>query len=255
MSKHQPTAGDTRRAQLRAAQIAQAKRKKNQRIAIGVVSAVVVAALVIVLVLVVQQFNAAKVAAAPPDANANQTGIRVHPGSAVQGAPVVSLFLDYQCPACANFERGYGPQLDQLARNGDIQLEYRTMTFLDANLGNDASERAANAAACADLTGRYSEYHNTIFANQPTGEGTGYTDAQLTQAFPAQAGIAGPALDELNACYSERRYSGFVNSVDREAGRAGITGTPTLQVNGKTLDLGTLTQDPNSLHDEIMKLK
>jgi protein-disulfide isomerase len=255
MNKHRPAPVDTRRAQLRAAQIVQAKRQKNQRIAIVAVSAVVAIALLFVLVLVANRFNAAKVEAAPPNASAELTGILAHPGSAQPDAPVVSLFVDYQCPACANFERAYGSQLDQLAEEGAIQLEYRTMTFLDTNLGNDASTRAANAAACADLTGRYSEYHNTIFANQPSGEGTGYTDEQLTGDFAAQAGITGTQSEEFTTCYDERRFSGFVNSVDREAGRAGITGTPSLQVDGTALDLGTLTNDPNSLRDAIMNLK
>ena len=254
MSKHRPAPVDTRRAQLRAAQIAEANRQKNKRIAIIAVSVAVVIALIVVIVLVVNRTNAARVEASPPDANSDLSGIVVHPGAAQPDAPLVSMFLDYQCPACANFERTYGATLDQLATDGEIQLEYRTMTFLDANLGNDSSARAANAAACADLTGRYSEYHNTIFANQPSNEGTGYTDAQLTGAFATQAGITGAELEEFTTCYDQRRFSGFVNSVDREAGRSGVTGTPTLRVNGTDLDLSALTGDPASLRTEILKL-
>lgn len=254
MSKHKPAKTDSRRAQLRAAQIAQAKKQKSQRIAIITVSALVTVVLVIGIVVAVRQFSQAKAEAAPPNANAQQSGIRVYPKEAQQGAPVVSLFLDYQCPACANFEQTYGAKLAELAKNGDIQLEYRTMTFLDTNLRNDSSVRAANAAACADVAGHYSDYHLAVFAAQPA-EGVGYTDDQLTQQFTATAGITGPDLETFDSCYANKRYSDFVDQVDREAGRAGVSGTPTLQVNGKALDLSTLTGDPNALHDEIMKLK
>jgi protein-disulfide isomerase len=167
----------------------------------------------------------------------------------------VALFADYQCPACASFEQAFGPQLEKLAKDGDIQLEYRTMTFLDTNLRNDSSTRAANAAACADLVGHYADYHNAVFANQPTGEGSGYTDEQLTGAFTQQAGITGAELEEFRSCYTNKRFSGFVTRVDQEAGRAGITGTPSMTVNGNTLDFNNLTQDPNSLRDEIAKVQ
>lgn len=255
MSKHKPAKSDSRRAQMRAAQIAEAKKQKNQRIAIIAVAAVVTIALVVGIFLLVNRFNDAKAASAPPSANAQVNGMRVWPGNAKQGAPVVSLFLDYQCPACANFERQYGAQLEQLAKDGTIQLEYKTMTFLDTNLRNDSSTRAANAAVCADVAGHYPAYHNAIFAHQPAQEGAGYTDDNLTKDFTAQAGITGPALDQFNSCYTNKQYRSFVTSVDQEAGRAGITGTPSIQVNGKTMDMNTITAAPNSLHDEIMKLK
>ena len=250
-----PARPDSRRAQLRAAQIAEAKRARNRRIAIIAVSAIVVLVLAIALVLVIQRYNAAKTDTYPPHANAERDAIRVNPDKVKQGAPLVELYADYQCPACANFERAFSTQLDQLSDSGDISLEYHVMTFLDTNLRNDSSARAANAAACADLVGHYAAYHDTIFKNQSSEEGTGYTDAQLTETFPQQAGINGPQLDTFKQCYSQKKYNGFVKAVDKAAGEAGITSTPTIKVNGKNLDTKNLTSDPNSLRTEIMKLK
>ncbi len=253
MSKHKPAKTDSRRAQMRAAQIAQAKKQKNQRIAIIAVAAVVTIALVVGVFLLVNRFNDSQAASAPPSANANQSGMKVWSGNAKPNAPVVALFLDYQCPACANFERNFGSSLEGLAKSGDIQLEYRTMTFLDTNLRNDSSTRAANAAVCADVAGHYAEYHNAVFAHQPSQEGNGYTNDNLTKDFTAQAGITGEALDQFNSCYANKRFSSFVNKVDDEAGRSGVTGTPSIQVNGKTLDMNKLTT-PDSLRTEIMAL-
>lgn len=255
MSKTKAAKPDSRRAQLRAAQIAEAKRARNQRIAIIAVSAVVALILVAGGILLVSRMNAGRTETYPPNATAQRTGIVVNPGKGQQGAPVVELYADYQCPACASFEKAFGAQLTQLAGSGDIQLQYHLMTFLDTNLRNDASYRAANAAACADLVGHYAAYHDTVFANQPTAEGTGYTDAQLTGDFAQQAGITGAQLDEFKQCYSQKKYSAFVKGVDNSAGAAGVTATPTIKVNGKVLDTKNLTNDPNSLRTEIMKLK
>lgn len=253
MSKPTPARSDSRRAQLRAAQIQQAKREKNKRIAIIAVVSAVVIAVVITGALLFNRFRQAEAANLPPHATPAGDGIVANPGRAQDGAPTVELFLDYQCPACAQFEQNYGPALEQMAEAGDINLVFRTMTFLDANLGNDSSTRAANAAACSDLTGRYVQYHNALFAHQPSNEGLGYTDENLTQDFPAQAGITGAELQEFTTCYADRTFRGFVNQVDDEAGRSGVTGTPSLHVNGSDADLTQLT-DANSLRMLIESL-
>lgn len=252
MSK--PNTSDSRRAQLRAAQLQQAKRDKNRRIAVIAVVAVVVIALAVAGALLFNRFNQADVANVPPNATEARDGIIANPGRASEGAPTVELFLDYQCPACARFEQNFGPTLGQMAEAGEIQLIYRTMTFLDTNLRNDSSTRAANAAACADQAGHYADYHNAVFAHQPTTEGSGFTEDNLTKDFTQLAGISGGVLDDFNACYTNKRFSGFVNQVDNEAGRAGVQGTPTLHVNGNELDLAQLT-DPNSLRTQIDALK
>ena len=106
----------------------------------------------------------------------------------------MEIFLDYQCPVCKQFEGQFGPTLDDMATKGEIQLIYRTMTFLDNNLKNDSSTKAGIAAACADNAGSYSAYHNAIFAGQPTTEGKGYTTQQLRVDFAATAGITGDKL-------------------------------------------------------------
>lgn len=255
MSKHKPAKDDSRRAQLRAAQQAAAQREKNKRIVIGVVIAAVVVALVAAVALLVVRFKQAEAANFPPNATAQKDAIAVFPGSAKQGAPMVALYADYQCPACKQFEDRFGKTLEEMARSGEVQLAYHTMTFLDTNLRNDSSTRAANAAACADVAGHYADYHDAVFASQPQNEGSGYTDDQLTKQFTAQAGITGESLDTFNQCYTTKRMSGFVKSVDEAAGKANITQTPTIRVNGKQLDTKNLTSDPNSLRTEIMKLK
>lgn len=173
----------------------------------------------------------------PPNANKDKSGIVVNPGKATSGAPVVSLFQDYQCPACKAMEDQFGSKLEEMANAGKIQLEYHTMTFLDDNLGNDASVRSAQAAACADTVGAYAKYHDTVYANQPTQEGQGYTNDQLLKDFPKAAGITGDKLTSFTACYDKKNMANWVTTVDDTASKSNIKATPTLRVNGKDFEL------------------
>lgn len=254
MSKQKPAKEGSRRAQLRAQQIAEAKRKKNQRTVFAIVGGLLALMLIAGISFAVYKFNQVNTANLPPNATKKQDGMVVNPGKAKEGAPVVAIFQDYQCPACKQFEDKFGPKLEEMAQSGAIQLEYHTMKFLDTNLRNDASERAANAALCADAVGHYAKYHETVYQNQPKEEGVGYTDDQLTKDFPQAAGIAGDQLTAFQSCYKDRKYKGYVNAMDTAAGKAGITGTPSVQVNGKTLETKKLTADVNSIQTEIEAL-
>jgi protein-disulfide isomerase len=169
----------------------------------------------------------------PPNATSDRSGIEVNP-SAVSALVVVE-YLDYQCPACRLTDQVFGSRILELANKGVIRLQFRAMTFLDDNLRNDSSTRAAIAAACADLVGSYGIYHRVIYQNQPAQEGAGFLDSQLRTSFPAAAGIAGPRLATFQKCYDTRATGTFVAGVNRAAQNAGVRSTPTLTLNGKDI--------------------
>ena len=58
--------------------------------------------------------------------------------------------------------------------------------FLDDNLRNDSSTRAANAAFCASDAGKFQEFHNTIFPNQPATEGDGWSPTPSSRPSPSR---------------------------------------------------------------------
>lgn len=247
------------RERLRQAQAAAAKQQRLNRI-IGVGAAILVVVLIGVFIGVLvqnQSHQAAQgsTAITPPNATSDGKAIVVSPGVATQGAPVVELFFDYQCPICKQFEGIYGSALTTLAASGDIELHYRTMNFLDANLGNDASVRAAIAATCADTVGQYSTFHNEIYAEQPATEGDGYDDTVLRDTIPAKVGITGDDLTTFQACYDNQSTKAFVTTM----GDLGVqdmqtvnnqVATPTVFVNGKDLPLKSFG-DPTALLDLI----
>jgi protein-disulfide isomerase len=184
----------------------------------------------------------------PAGAPAMGAGIVVNP-NAPKTVPTMDLYVDYQCPVCAAFERQFGAQVTQMADTNQVRLIVHTLSFLDDNLRNDSSSRAANAAACASDQGRFLPYHNAVFAGQPAQEGAGYTDADL-KAFAATAGLNGSALDSWQKCYDSRKHNQYVESVQTQSEKDGITGTPTIKINGRQLSLSKLT-DPQALTDAV----
>lgn len=245
------------REKLRKEQAAKAHQQRINRI-IGIAGAIMAVVLIAVfaVVLIQQQGNANPNdpnATQPPNATADSKAIIVNPGKAAQDAPVVELFFDYQCPICKQFESIYGEALLKLANDGEINLHYRNMVFLDTNLRNDASMRAGVAAACADFAGKYSEFHNEIYVHQPENEGDGYTDEVLRDTIPASVGITADALTTFQKCYDSQSTKAFVQGTNDKALQDGVNGTPTLHVNGKDVPLSKFANVPAEGLGQLIK--
>ena len=169
-------------------------------------------------------------------------GILVNKATAKGNAPTLDVYEDFQCPSCAQLEKAMGSAMASMAKAGQVKLVVHVLSFLDANLKNDSSSRAANAAACAADAGKYLEYHSAAFAAQPAQEGAGYTDAQLTEVAKT-AGITGTALTTWQRCTSSGQHAQYVTDVQTGAEKAGVFGTPTVKLNGKDITKTLTTGD------------
>jgi protein-disulfide isomerase len=156
-------------------------------------------------------------------------------------APVtVTVYEDFMCPFCGQFESASRETLDPLVESGDVKVEYRVISFLDRySNGTDYSTRSANAlAAVLDTAGTDAAvaFHDTLFERQPA-EGTdGLSDDQLVQhaveAGATEATVRGPI--------EERAFEGWVVNATDAANKDGIVSTPTVQVDGETLESTTI---------------
>jgi protein-disulfide isomerase len=73
---------------------------------------------------------------------------------AEDGAAVVKVYLDFQCPGCQAFEQTNAETLNRLAGEGSIVLEYEPVAILDRfSSGNEYSTRTANMVACVADSG------------------------------------------------------------------------------------------------------
>jgi protein-disulfide isomerase len=165
----------------------------------------------------------------------------VAPGAGAEaGKPVkVVLYIDFICPVCKNFETQYNDQLTSLRNDGKITVEYRPLGFLDSRSTTNYSSRAANAAACVANTApeKYSDYFNALFAQQPAEGSAGLSDNDLKK-MASDMGV------DINSCVDDKTYRPFVKFTTKEAAAIGVTGTPTVFVDGKQWGKGDSAQTP-----------
>ena len=175
-------------------------------------------------------------AAASP-ASATSTGA-IPVGS---GPVKVDVYEDFQCPACGTFEKTYGSALQKLAAENKATVNYHMMSFLGPE-----SDRAAAAAGCAADAGQFEAFHNYLYAHQPVEHTDGYTTADLVAAGDA-LGLGQSFTDCVNA----GTYAVWTSTVDTDAARAGVSGTPSFALNGTLLD--TKNKSFNDVFAEIEK--
>ena len=103
----------------------------------------------------------------------------------------------------------------------------------DEQLVEYAVQAGANAGAVVAAAGptAFQAFHDLLFANQPAETGSGLTDAQLVQ-YAGQAGASGSAVEQA---IQNLTYGDWVKKVTDQASKDGVTGTPTVRVNGKAL--------------------
>ncbi|HEX8498550.1 MAG TPA: thioredoxin domain-containing protein, partial [Actinomycetales bacterium] len=143
-------------------------------------------------------------------------------------APVtVTVYEDFQCPACRDFESLSGATLAGFVADGTVKVEYRPVAILDRFSSTEYSSRALNAAGCviAAAPQQFTRFHSLLFANQPAESSAGLDDARLT-ALGQQVGA------RIGTCVTDQTYSGWAARVTDQASKDGLAGTPTVQVDG-----------------------
>ena len=154
-------------------------------------------------------------------------------------APVtVSVFFDYLCPFCGRFEAANGAELERLVDSGRARVELHPLAFLDAQSdGTSYSSRTANAlATVADgAPDRVLAFHQGLFRQQPE-EGTrGLTDQQIAD-IARDADVPDAVVDR----FGDRTFVPWIADVTERAFASGISGTPTVLVDGSAFTSGDL---------------
>lgn len=149
-------------------------------------------------------------------------------------APVrVVGYVDYQCPYSRLFERNVVPLIVRdFVEGGQISMELHPFPFLggdDLDAPANESVQAAEAAACAMDQGRFWPYSDGLFASQH-GENRGaFSDARL-KSLARDIELDGEAFD---ACLDSNAHHQTALESYASAVRAGVTSTPTIEINGQ----------------------
>jgi protein-disulfide isomerase len=140
----------------------------------------------------------------------------------------IEIFEDYICSACKVYTESVEQRvIKEIVDAGLASYVFYQYPFLDDRSASKDSDRSANAALCAADQNRFWDYKTMLFANQTSVEGQ-FSDKRLL-AFAEALGLD---VEAFEACYNENRFQNKIDE-DLALGQAnGITGTPTVLVNG-----------------------
>ncbi len=226
------------RARLAAEQAA--ARKRDRRILI-----MMIAAFVVVLVaggIVFQAWRTNRAPSAAPSVSVSASPVTLTNGRPIPlgsaEAPVtITLYEDFHCPHCADFEEQFGSTITQAQEAGAARVELYPMAFID-----EGSLTAANAMACAAEAGFGQAYYLGLFANHTLQ----WSDPQLIDLATK---VGGTPSEAFKTCVTRRAHADWVTSINAVADTNGVAQTPTILINGKEVDMATLT--PESLKTMI----
>jgi protein-disulfide isomerase len=223
---------DNNRAEKAAAiRAAAARKQRNQRVAIIVGILVVLGA-----IIAAGTWAGTKSSKDNGDPNlsslavtAETTSLKVGPDS----APVkVTIYEDFLCPYCRQLEQSTREFLRDNAAKGKVQVEYRpvnilTQTTYSARAMNAWAAVLNNASPTAAL-----KLHDLFYENQPYEQNADDTTDADIMKLVKQAGGENSAVDVA----VKTQDQAFFTASATGATDVGLTGTPTVLINGKKLD-------------------
>ncbi|RCV49330.1 DsbA family protein [Marinitenerispora sediminis] len=112
-------------------------------------------------------------------------------------APVVEVYADFQCPACRQFETVNADTLKQLAAEGQAIVHYRPVSIFAQQsdpISTNSLRGGAAARAAADY-GRFVQYNDVLFENQPREGQQGFSVEDL-KSWGEEVGITDPGFAE-----------------------------------------------------------
>ncbi|GAA0485231.1 DsbA family protein [Streptomyces olivaceiscleroticus] len=145
----------------------------------------------------------------------------------------LQVWEDFRCPACKQFETGFRSTLHELQDNGQLRTDYHLALLIDGNMGGKGSLNAGNAALCAQDAGKFRDYHDVLFTNQPGEQQDRYKDKNYLIELAGK--VPGLVTEDFRSCVHDGKYNGFVQKSHEAFQSGGFQGTPTVKLNGKDL--------------------
>ncbi|OAI40438.1 hypothetical protein AYO38_01065 [bacterium SCGC AG-212-C10] len=155
---------------------------------------------------------------------------------------LLTVFEDFQCPHCLNYTVKFEGIIAEYVKAGKIRYEVKHLPILGAE-----SAKAAAAAYCTSLQGRFWEMHKSLYLAQAkegqlTSEKTNvgrFADDKLRQ-FAIAAGAEGTAYD---SCYAASTTIDALTAQIKDAQTLGFRGTPAFAIDGVALNGSPTTPD------------
>jgi protein-disulfide isomerase len=220
--------------------------KSSRLVQIGGTAFVVIFAVALVFYIVTSHHKKAGTTGAGDTVRVTSSKLVTQPGTSNPKA-VVSVYEDFLCPACGNFERTFGPTVSRLIDIGAIAADYNMVSILDSARNQNYSSRAGAAALCVadENLDAFRRFHTALFSTdiQPSETGKTFPDNARLIELAREAGAAGKVPDCINS-------GKYLSKVTGEAAAAHINATPTIKINGENYEPST----PDALVNKIKEI-
>ncbi len=163
--------------------------------------------------------------------------VRVLPEDRVMGPAAARVeiveFADFQCPVCKQAE----PVLKRLLARYKDRVRF---VWKDYPLPNHPdAQPAAEAARCVTEPAKFWQYHDKLFDNQKA------LSKSKLKDYAKQVGVD---MAAFNTCLDKATHRGNVKANIQEGNGYGVSGTPTIFINGRIV-VGAV---PFEVYDEIV---
>lgn len=162
----------------------------------------------------------------PINSDTERAKINIFPGDPILGDPKTQItiveFTDFQCGYCKLFAEQILPKIiDKYIKTGKAKFISKDFT-----IKGEGSVSAAIAANCANEQGKFIAYHNNLYSLQ--GKKGGFSKDNIM----AIAQDLNLNIYKFNSCLGNGNIRKDVDQDTKEGKLAGVTGTPTVFING-----------------------
>ena len=140
-------------------------------------------------------------------------------------------FSDFQCPPCALFHSGAGNAIiEEYVKKGLARVAHKDFPLL-----GEESFNAAYGARCAGEQGKFFEYQDALFSQQSkyASENSGMFSVEQLIRLADDINLNKNIFSD---CLYQNKYKEAVAKDLEEGKAAGVTGTPTIFINGRKLE-------------------
>lgn len=153
----------------------------------------------------------------------------------------VIIYEDFLCPFCGELEAATRDDLAKLAADGKVFVEYRPFDLL-SRLGDYPIRATSAFALVLEKSGPdvAKKFHDLLYENQPSEQNP---DAATNDDLVDLAVEAGASESDVREGIESLSHEDWVTKATEEAGKAGVTGTPTILLDGEVFDDGRTVDD------------
>ncbi|AZM88758.1 DsbA family protein [Streptomyces sp. W1SF4] len=182
--------------------------------------------------------KAAKAELVKPKNTTGEDGLTVVVGKP-EAKKTLELYEDSRCPACAAFEQSAGDQVKKDVEAGKYKLRYFGATFIDNGVKGEGSKNALSAlgAALNVSPEAFLEYKGALYSKALHPEET--NDAFAKDDYLLKVADTVPALKdnaEFRKAVQDGTYDRWAMDMSAAFEKSGVTGTPTLKMDGKKIE-------------------